>query len=117
MLPLLPQDSTAAWHRATPMCRSPSPETGHVNLIMFTEPLRWQRGRSFSFRRQDQPQTAREEAHGLKCVTKPFTLGTFLVTRNAININPPYQRESGVWSTAKKQLFIDSLMNEFDVPK
>ena len=27
------------------------------------------------------------------------------------------ERESGVWSTEKKQLFLDSLFNGFDIPK
>jgi len=33
------------------------------------------------------------------------------------NLNPPYQRESGVWSDEKKQLFLDSLINGYDIPK
>jgi hypothetical protein len=37
--------------------------------------------------------------------------------RESILINPDYQREGGVWSRAKKQLFIDSLINRYDVPK
>lgn len=37
--------------------------------------------------------------------------------RESILINPDYQREGGVWSRAKKQLFIDSLLNRYDVPK
>tara|TARA_Y100000768_G_scaffold376411_1_gene348432 strand:+ start:1768 stop:3066 length:1299 start_codon:yes stop_codon:yes gene_type:complete len=32
-------------------------------------------------------------------------------------LNPEYQRQAGVWSTDKKQLFIDSLLNSFDTPK
>lgn len=34
-----------------------------------------------------------------------------------LNLDPIYQRESGVWSKERKQLFIDSLINGFDVPK
>lgn len=37
--------------------------------------------------------------------------------RARINMSPPYQRQSDVWQTAKQQLFIDSLLNGFDIPK
>jgi hypothetical protein len=31
--------------------------------------------------------------------------------------NPEYQRNGGVWTTEKKQLLIDSILNNYDVPK
>lgn len=34
-----------------------------------------------------------------------------------IQVNPEYQRPGGVWSLYKKQLFIDSLINRYDIPK
>src|SRR5690606_23061295 len=34
-----------------------------------------------------------------------------------INESPEYQRESAVWSKEKQQLFVDSILNKFDVPK
>lgn len=37
--------------------------------------------------------------------------------RNVIQFDPVYQREGGVWSKAKQQLFIDSLLNGYDIPK
>lgn len=37
--------------------------------------------------------------------------------RDEIQINPDYQRPGGVWNTKKKQLFIDSLLNRYDIPK
>ena len=37
--------------------------------------------------------------------------------KETIWIDPPYQRLPGIWSTEKKQLLIDSLLNGFDVPK
>ncbi|WP_299668189.1 DUF262 domain-containing protein [uncultured Ruegeria sp.] len=37
--------------------------------------------------------------------------------RESIQIDPEYQRPGGVWSLAKKQLFIDSLINRYDIPK
>lgn len=32
-------------------------------------------------------------------------------------LQPDYQRQSGIWSEDKRQLFIDSLINGYDVPK
>ena len=37
--------------------------------------------------------------------------------RNRIKIDPEYQRPGGVWSLENKQLFIDSLLNRYDIPK
>lgn len=34
-----------------------------------------------------------------------------------INLNPTYQRAGGLWKKDKKQYFIDSLINDFDIPK
>ena len=54
-----------------------------------------------------------------------FTLGKYpqsslLVVysdRKQIELEPPYQRISGIWTHEKRQLLIDSLVNGFDVPK
>ena len=53
----------------------------------------------------------------MKCNTKPKLLGGLWQEKNRIDLEPPYQREGGVWSIEKQQLFIDSLINNFDVPK
>lgn len=37
--------------------------------------------------------------------------------RDEIWIDPPYQRQGAIWSTDKKRLLIDSLLNNFDIPK
>lgn len=37
--------------------------------------------------------------------------------RDAIQLDPDYQRISGIWTLEKRQLLIDSLINGFDVPK
>ena len=37
--------------------------------------------------------------------------------RNAINANPDYQRQGDVWTLEKMQLLIDTIFNQFDVPK
>jgi len=34
-----------------------------------------------------------------------------------IRIDPPYQRQGAIWSIDKKRLLIDSLLNNFDIPK
>lgn len=53
----------------------------------------------------------------MKCTTQRWNIGQLWLQKNRINLNPPYQRESGVWSDEKKQLFMDSIFNGFDVPK
>jgi len=37
--------------------------------------------------------------------------------RDQIQLDPPYQRQGAVWSLEKKRLLIDSLLNDFDIPK
>ena len=37
--------------------------------------------------------------------------------RKEIQLDPDYQRISGIWTREKRQLLIDSLLNGFDVPK
>ena len=46
-----------------------------------------------------------------------FTVAKARAWRSSIEEEPPYQRESGAWSLDKRQLFIDSLLNGYDVPK
>src|SRR5918999_6479996 len=54
----------------------------------------------------------------MRCVTaRDFTVGKALAWRSSIEENAPYQREGAVWSTEQQQLFIDSLLNGYDVPK
>lgn len=47
----------------------------------------------------------------------PFAVSRLFRERRLINLEPAYQREAGVWSTEKKQLFVDSIINGYDVPK
>ena len=51
------------------------------------------------------------------CETKTFTIGKFFVEKNSIDLSPEYQRESGLWGRDKQQLFLDTLFNQYDVPK
>lgn len=37
--------------------------------------------------------------------------------RDTIQIDPPYQRMSDIWTLEKQQYFIDSIINGFDIPK
>jgi hypothetical protein len=54
-----------------------------------------------------------------------FSLGTYpqssvLVVyseRHEIELDPDYQRLSGIWTREKRQLLLDTLLNGFDVPK
>jgi hypothetical protein len=45
------------------------------------------------------------------------TIMRMFYERKEINTHPPYQRMSGVWTVEKKQLLLDSILNEFDIPK
>lgn len=54
----------------------------------------------------------------MRCVpARDFTVGKILAWKSALDDAPPYQRESSIWSTDKQQLFVDSLLNGYDVPK
>ena len=37
--------------------------------------------------------------------------------RAKIDMDPPYQRKGGIWSVADKAYLIDSILNDYDVPK
>jgi hypothetical protein len=37
--------------------------------------------------------------------------------KKSIELDPPYQREGGIWTPEKRQLLIDSIINGFDIPK
>jgi hypothetical protein len=53
----------------------------------------------------------------MRCETTGRTISLFHIERNVIDENPPYQRESGVWSVDKKRLLIDSIRRGYDLPK
>jgi len=38
-------------------------------------------------------------------------------TKDKIEIDPEYQRMGDVWTLDKRQLLIDSILNEFDIPR
>ncbi|MES2526582.1 MAG: DUF262 domain-containing protein [Bdellovibrionota bacterium] len=37
--------------------------------------------------------------------------------REVINLNPAYQRNGEIWNLEKRQLLIDSILNDYDIPK
>lgn len=39
------------------------------------------------------------------------------IDKRRYNLDPTYQRETGVWNIEKRQLFIDSIINGYDIPK
>jgi hypothetical protein len=50
----------------------------------------------------------------------PLKISTVFVIyseREYIELDPEYQRNSGIWTTESKQLLIDSIINEYDIPK
>lgn len=55
----------------------------------------------------------------MKTNKKPWPLGTLSHAhgiRRRIDTNPDFQRPA-VWTTAQKQLLIDTILREYDVPK
>ena len=48
---------------------------------------------------------------------KNATIMLLHAERDEINLNPDYQRMGGVWTIAKKRLLIDSIINDYDIPK
>lgn len=55
-------------------------------------------------------------AFSIYTLSQSTTLMLYL-ERDKICSNPTYQRYSDIWSTNKKQLLIDSILNGFDIPK
>lgn len=48
---------------------------------------------------------------------KNSTIMLLYSERDEIKLDPPYQRMGGVWTKEKKQLLIDSILNDYDIPK
>lgn len=45
------------------------------------------------------------------------TLSWWSEQREVVDFDPPYQRRGGLWSRSDKAFLIDSVLNEFDIPK
>ena len=52
----------------------------------------------------------------MKINKKPWPLSTAYKLRDRIDTNPDYQRPA-VWTKAQKQLLIESILREYDIPK
>ena len=53
-------------------------------------------------------------------VVRPFSntsIGWWHAERDQIDLAPPYQRKSGVWTNSDKAFLIDSVINGYDIPK
>ncbi|MEE4025056.1 DUF262 domain-containing protein [Gordonia sp. PKS22-38] len=48
---------------------------------------------------------------------REITVSRFLRMIDVVDLNPPYQREGGVWSEEARSVLIDSIINGLDVPK
>lgn len=48
---------------------------------------------------------------------KNSTIMLLYSERDEINMNPDYQRMGGVWTIDKRRLLIDSILNDYDLPK
>jgi len=48
---------------------------------------------------------------------KNSTIMLLYSERSEIKMNPDYQRMGGVWTTEKRRLLIDSILNDYDLPK
>lgn len=44
-------------------------------------------------------------------------VSTTYTEREYYDLKPPYQRNGGIWTLDKKQLLIDSILNQYDLPK
>lgn len=50
-------------------------------------------------------------------VLKNSTIMLLYSERSEINMSPEYQRMGGIWTTEKRRLLIDSILNDYDLPK
>lgn len=53
----------------------------------------------------------------MKRETVQWSFDQIIKNLSKIDLNPPYQRVGGLWNKNKKIYFIDSLINNFDIPK
>lgn len=46
-----------------------------------------------------------------------LTIARFSRLREVVDLNPPYQREGGIWGVDTRTVLIDSILNNLDMPK
>ena len=56
-------------------------------------------------------------SHIQTTILKNSTIMLLFSERDEIQVDPEYQRKGGVWNKEKKQLLIDSILNDYDIPK
>ena len=50
-------------------------------------------------------------------ILKNATIMLLHSERDEIKLDPEYQRSGGVWTIAKRRLLVDSILNDYDIPK
>jgi len=45
------------------------------------------------------------------------SIGWWYTQKDDIDLTPPYQRRGGLWGTAQRAYLVDSILNEYDIPK
>ena len=50
-------------------------------------------------------------------VFEPKVLSWWISQRSKIDMSPPYQRKGKIWSKTDKAFLVDSILNDFDIPK
>ncbi len=53
----------------------------------------------------------------MRCVPRIITIGHTFAHQNDYDLDPPYQRKSGIWTKVQRQRLIDSVIAGFDIPK
>jgi len=53
----------------------------------------------------------------MKTEMLPTTIGALYRMSGGMDMNPPYQRPSGVWTIVQKQNLMDSILSGYDIPK
>ncbi|GAB3948440.1 hypothetical protein GCM10028805_22840 [Spirosoma harenae] len=53
----------------------------------------------------------------VKHIENLYTIGRWYSLRERIDFNPTYQRKTDIWSLQMKQLFINTILNDYDFPK
>ena len=53
----------------------------------------------------------------MRCFPRQMNIGHTFRNKADFELDPPYQRRSGIWTKAQRQLLIDSVLGGFDIPK
>ena len=53
----------------------------------------------------------------MRCFPRQMNIGHTYSNKEDFDLNPPYQRNGGIWTKAQRQLLIDSVLGGFDIPK